>query len=79
MKTDSNADTERVRIKLPKQGRTPIYHPDKMHCTPCIALFPGSPRARTKNRKETGEPGKIYHVRNVTGREDLIARGRIKP
>ena len=44
-----------------------------------LASFPGSPRARTKNRKERGEPGKIYHVRNVTGREDLIARGRIKP
>ena len=25
-------------------------------------------RARTKNRKERGEPGKIYHVRNVIGR-----------
>ena len=24
---------------------------------------------RTKNGKERGEPGKIYHVRNVIGRE----------
>ena len=43
-------------------------------CT--VALFPGSPRARTKNRKERGEPGKIYHVRNVIGRENLITCGR---
>ena len=41
-----------------------------------IASFPGSPRARTKNRKERGEPGKIYHVRNVIGRENLITCGR---
>ena len=27
---------------------------------------------QTKNRKERGEPGKIYHVRNVIGRENLI-------
>lgn len=25
-----------------------------------------------KNRKERGEPGSIYHVRNVTGGEDLV-------
>ena len=37
-----------------------------------IASFPGSPRARTKNKKEGGEPGKIHHVRNVIGRENLI-------
>ena len=45
---------------------------------PCqqLASFPGSPRARTKNRKEGGEPDKIYHVRNVIGREDLITCGR---
>ena len=41
-----------------------------------IASFPGSPRAQTKNRKERGEPGKIYHVRNVIGRENLITCGR---
>ena len=41
-----------------------------------IASFPGSPRARTKNRKERREPGKIYHVRNVIGRENLITCGR---
>ena len=41
-----------------------------------VASFPGSPRARTKNRKESGEPGKIYHVRNVIGRENLITCGR---
>ena len=41
-----------------------------------VALFPGSPHARTKNRKERGEPGKIYHVRNVIGRENLITCGR---
>ena len=36
------------------------------------ASFPGYPRARMKNRKERGEPGKIYHVRNVICRENLI-------
>ena len=43
-----------------------------MHYGIILASFPGSPRARTKNRKERGEPGKIYHVRNVIGRENLI-------
>ena len=38
-----------------------------------LVSFPGSPRARTKNGKERGEPGKIYHVRNVIGRENLWA------
>ena len=33
---------------------------------------------RTKNQKERGEPGKIYHVRNVIGRENLITCGRTK-
>ena len=46
-------------------------------CTTAIASFPGSPRARTKNRKERGEPGKIYHVRNIIGRENLITGGRM--
>ena len=41
-----------------------------------LASFPGSPRARTKSGKERGEPGKIYHVRNVIGRENLITCGR---
>ena len=41
-----------------------------------LYLFPGSPRARTKNRKERGEPGRIYHVRNIIGRENLITCGR---
>ena len=36
-----------------------------------VASFPGSPRTRTKNQKEKGKPGKIYHVRNVIGRENL--------
>ena len=30
---------------------------------------------RTKNRKKRGEPGKIYHMRNVIGRENLITCG----
>ena len=50
-------------------------------CWPCIwrvgcvvrwnevASFPGPPHAQTKNRKERGDPGKIYYVRNVIGRE----------
>ena len=41
-----------------------------------LALFPGSPRVRTKNRKERGEHGKIYHMRNVIGRENLITCGQ---
>ena len=41
-----------------------------------LASFPGSPRARTKNRKERGELGRIYHVRNVIGKENLITHGR---
>ena len=41
-----------------------------------LALFPGSPHMRTKNQKEKGEPGKIYHMRNVTGRGNLITSGR---
>ena len=41
-----------------------------------LALFPGSPRTRTKNQKEKGEPGKIYHMRNVTGRGNLITSGQ---
>ena len=44
--------------------------------TNILASFPGSPRARTKSGKERGEPGKIYHVRNVIGRENLITCGR---
>ena len=52
----------------------------RFFCKRCelLASFPGSPRARTKNRKERGElePGKIYHVRNVIGRENLITCGR---
>ena len=31
---------------------------------------------RTKNGKERGEPGKIYHVKNVIGRENLITCGQ---
>ena len=42
-----------------------------------LVSFPGSPHARTKNQKERGEPGKIYHVRNVIGRENLITCGRM--
>ena len=41
-----------------------------------LASFPGSPRAQTKNWKERGVPGKIYHVRNVIDRENLITCGR---
>ena len=41
-----------------------------------IALFPGSPHVRTKNGKEREESGKIYHVRNVIGRKNLITFGR---
>ena len=34
-----------------------------------------SSRARTKNRKEWGKPVKIYHVRSVIGRKNLITCG----
>ena len=29
-----------------------------------LASYPGSLRVQTKNQKERGEPGKVYHVRN---------------
>ena len=41
-----------------------------------LASFPDFPRARTKNRRKGGEPGRIHHVRNVIGRENLITCGR---
>ena len=41
-----------------------------------VSLVPRlSPRANEKS-KERGEPGRIYHVRNVIGRENLITCGR---
>ena len=33
------------------------------------------PRLSTKNRKERGEPVKIYRMRNIIGRENLITSG----
>ena len=36
-----------------------------MEYTCTVTLFPGSPCAHTKNRKEREECGKIYHTRNV--------------
>ena len=41
----------------------------------CILTPRISPHAN-KRSKESGESDKIYHVRNVTGRENLIACGR---
>ena len=41
-----------------------------------LASFPGSPHTQMKNREERREPGKIYHVRNVISRENLIISGR---
>ena len=41
-----------------------------------VSLVPRlSPHANEKS-KERGEPGRIYHVRNVIGRENLITCGR---
>ena len=37
-----------------------------------IALFPGSPCTQMKDRKEREEPSRIYDMRNVIGRENLI-------
>ena len=45
------------------------------HCKWALASFPGSPHTRTKNGKERGEPGKIDHVSNIIGRENLIRCG----
>ena len=42
-----------------------------------LAPFSGSSCVRTKNRKERGEPGKIYLVRNFIGRENLITSGQM--
>ena len=45
-----------------------------LHCT--LSLDPRlSPHANEKS-KERGELGKIYHMRNVIGRENLITCGR---
>ena len=35
-----------------------------------LASFQGSPHKRTKNQKGRGKPGKVYHARNVIGREN---------
>ena len=39
-----------------------------------LSAFQGGSGHKTKG---LGEPGKIYHVRNVTGRENLITCGRM--
>ena len=66
-----------------KSGNLVTFHPCRWTLssffssyTPSLASFPGSPHARTKSGKERGEPGKIYHVRNVIGRENSITCGR---
>ena len=41
-----------------------------------LALFPGSPCTQTKYQKKREKPGKIYHVRNVIVRENLITCGQ---
>ena len=47
----------------------------KMHDV--LSLVPRlSPHVNEKSKGERGEPGKIYHVRNVIGRENLITCGR---
>ena len=45
-----------------------IVHVDH---TCIVASFPGSPRVQTNNQRK-GEPGKIYPMRNVTDRDNLI-------
>ena len=48
-----------------------------LNFTVSINLVPRlSPRANEKS-KQREEPGKIYHVRNVIGRENLITCGRM--
>ena len=43
-----------------------------------VALFPSSLCTQMKDRKEREEPSRIYHMRNVIGRENLITiSGRI--
>ena len=44
-------------------------------CVFCSLVPRLSPRANEKSKKR-GEPGRIYHVRNVIGRENLITCGR---
>ena len=49
---------------------------ERSRANPGASLVPRlSPRANEKS-KERGEPGRIYHVRNVIGRENLITCGR---
>ena len=45
------------------------------HCVP-VASFPGSPHMRMKNKMERESLVKIYHVRNIIGRENLITCGQ---
>ena len=40
------------------------------------SLVPRLSPCANENRKERGEPGKIYHMRNVIGRENLITCGQ---
>ena len=42
-----------------------------------LALFWSSPHMQMKNQEGKGEPGQIYHVRNVIGIENLITCGRL--
>ena len=67
-----------LQLHKPAKAKKIGTDPDLLFCylADKVASFPGSPRARTKSGKERGEPGKIYHVRNVIGRENLITCGR---
>ena len=66
-------------LQATSNGHTPLLIPVaamesvnktiNFNCTIMVAL-------RTKNRRKGGEPGRIYHVRNVIGRENLITCGR---
>ena len=44
--------------------------------TQLAASFPDSPSGGRKSGKKRGESGKIYHMRNVIGRENLITCGQ---
>ena len=68
------------RLEVLSELVNPINVTNQTFIMKCMACCPSlvprlSPRANEKS-KERGEPGRIYHVTNVIGRENLITCGR---
>ena len=41
------------------------------HADCCMKVSPGSPDVQTRYQKEWGEPNRTYHMRSITGSENL--------